>query len=461
MSSLRDGAIMAESTKVTSIVKDTPKFDGNPIKYASWKETTLAFLEISRSDMHEILTGESVRPAEQYTSTTTPEGRGRDATVDPAPSGQAVEGDGSEGAKTATEAGKEGTPGTPAVVSSSQGDSPAEETEHLELLNATEIKAWDKTNAALYSVLLLVTSGAARCLLRQYAAKKGHKADGREAWLALNRKYENTSSHRRQTLMTRLGNSRMEEGPDPDIFFRKIDQLCEELEVVNEHVSQHRKMDIIMSGMPPEYELIRFQAMKDPEFSLEELQLTMRNMHMNGYTTSKRNGRGTAMTAGSMKHDKSKVKCHSCGKLGHYQYECTKTGAGSRPSSNSRKFKPRQNDSTGKKKWCSFHESDTHDDNECNAQKKKDRKSKASRGKQQEHKSSASTAAEEDNSDTVSKKDIARVFKEIGIALHAREEDQASSDQEDEKTRIPWVSRVQQQDTRRNKHTLLHGTATR
>jgi len=68
--------------------------------------------------MHEILTGESVRPAEQYTSTTTPEGRGRDATVDPAPSGQGVEGDGSEGAKTATEAGKEGTPGTPAVVSS-------------------------------------------------------------------------------------------------------------------------------------------------------------------------------------------------------------------------------------------------------------------------------------------------------------------------------------------------------
>ena len=428
---------MAESTKVTSIVKDTPKFDGNPIKYASWKETTLAFLEISRSDMHEILTGESVRPAEQYTSTTTPEGRGRDATVDPAPSGQAVEGDGSEGAKTATEAGKEGTPGTPAVVSSSHGDSPAEETEHLELLNATEIKAWDKTNAALYSVLLLVTSGAARCLLRQYAAKKGHKADGREAWLALNRKYENTSSHRRQTLMTRLGNSRMEEGSDPDIFFRKIDQLCEELEVVDEHVSQHRKMDIIMSGMPPEYELIRFQAMKDPEFSLEELQLTMRNMHMNGYTTSKRNGRGTAMTAGSMKHDKSKVKCHSCGKLGHYQYECTKTGAGSRPSSNSRKFKPRQNDSTGKKKWCSFHESDTHDDNECNAQKKKDRKSKASRGKQQEHKSSASTAAEEDNSDTVSKKDIARVFKEIGIALHAREEDQASSDQEDEENQNP------------------------
>ena len=57
-------------------------------------------------------------------------------------------------------------------------------------------------------------------------------------------------------------------------------------------------MDIIMSGMPPEYDLIRFQAMKDPDFSLEELQLTMRNMHMNGFTKSKRNGRGAAMTTG-------------------------------------------------------------------------------------------------------------------------------------------------------------------
>ena len=185
-------------------------------------------------------------------------------------------------------------------------------------LNTIEIKEWEKTNAALYSVLYLVTSGAARCLLRQFETKNGRRADGREAWLALSRKYQNTSSHRRQALMARLANSRMEEGSDPDIFFRKIDQLCEELELVDERVSKHRKMDIIMTGMPSEYELIRFQAMKDPDFSLEELQLTMRNMHMNGFTTSKRGGRGTAMTAGSIKFDKSKVKCHSCGKLGHF-----------------------------------------------------------------------------------------------------------------------------------------------
>ena len=90
-------------------------------------------------------------------------------------------------------------------------------------INASEIKRWDKTNAALYSVLFLTTSGAARCLLRQFKRKKDRDANGREAWLALERKYENNSSHRRQALMTRLGNSRMDKGSDPDIFFRKID----------------------------------------------------------------------------------------------------------------------------------------------------------------------------------------------------------------------------------------------
>ena len=73
--------------------------------------------------------------------------------------------------------------------------------------------------------------------------------------------------------MAKLANCRMEEGSDPGIFFKKIDRLCEELEVVDEHVSQHRKMDIVMTEMPAEYDLTRFQPMKRPDFSLEEVQL--------------------------------------------------------------------------------------------------------------------------------------------------------------------------------------------
>lgn len=108
-------------------------------------------------------------------------------------------------------------------------------------------------------------------------------------------------------------------------------------------------MDVIMTGMSAEYGSIRFQAMKDPEISLEELQLIMRNMHMNGFTASKCKGKGTAMTAGLIKRDKLKVKCHSCGKLGHYKGECMITGLGRQSSSNrnSIEFKPRYNDNKG------------------------------------------------------------------------------------------------------------------
>ena len=59
---------MAESTKISSLTRGIPKFDGNALKYEEWKTVTLAVLEISRNDMFEILTGESARPREVYTS---------------------------------------------------------------------------------------------------------------------------------------------------------------------------------------------------------------------------------------------------------------------------------------------------------------------------------------------------------------------------------------------------------
>ena len=55
--------------------------------------------------------------------------------------------------------------------------------------------------------------------------------------------------------MARLANSRMEEGSDPDIIFSKIDQLCDELEVMDERVSKHRKVDVITSRVSAEYDL--------------------------------------------------------------------------------------------------------------------------------------------------------------------------------------------------------------
>lgn len=60
---------MAESTKISSLTRNVPKFDGNAIRYDEWKSTTRAVLEISKNDVFEILTGENKRPGEPYSIT--------------------------------------------------------------------------------------------------------------------------------------------------------------------------------------------------------------------------------------------------------------------------------------------------------------------------------------------------------------------------------------------------------
>ena len=124
--------------------------------------------------------------------------------------------------------------------------------------------------------------------------------------------------------MRKLDNSKMEDGQDPDLFFVQVEQLADDLEHMGEPISKHRVMDILLSGMTNEYEVVQFQAMKDSEFSLDDLQLTMRNMYVNGiHNKSGRQGRGSAMSADAARRNKSGLKCHSCGKTGHFQRERT------------------------------------------------------------------------------------------------------------------------------------------
>ena len=59
------------------------------------------------------------------------------------------------------------------------------------------------------------------------------------------------------------------------MFFVQVEQLADDLESMGEPISKHRVMDIILSGMTNEYELIQFQAMKDSEFSLDDLKFTI------------------------------------------------------------------------------------------------------------------------------------------------------------------------------------------
>ena len=60
--------------------------------------------------------------------------------------------------------------------------------------NVDGMKAWDLANLHLFSVPRLITTGAARSVLLQFEPNYGRPGDGKEAWLALQSKYQNNFS---------------------------------------------------------------------------------------------------------------------------------------------------------------------------------------------------------------------------------------------------------------------------
>ena len=166
--------------------------------------------------------------------------------------------------------------------------------------------------------------------------------------------------------MRQLDGMEMVDGQDPDIFFTQLGELVQDLEVLGEHVSEERLADIVLQGMTSDYELVRFNAHKDPDYGLDEIQFTMRNMFVNeisrGQLKSRSQGQGQAMSlTTAANHGTSKqVRCFGCKELGHLKRDCptkkTSKGQQSAPSG------------AEGKKWCSRHRTTSHSDRECRAQ---------------------------------------------------------------------------------------------
>ena len=59
--------------------------------------------------------------------------------------------------------------------------------------NVDDINAWDSANEPLFSVLRLTPTDAGRSVLLQFEPKYSRPGDGKQAWLALQSKYQNNS----------------------------------------------------------------------------------------------------------------------------------------------------------------------------------------------------------------------------------------------------------------------------
>ena len=133
------------------------------------------------------------------------------------------------------------------------------------------------------------------------------------------------------------------------------------------------------------------------------------------------------MSADAARRDKSGLKCHSCGKTGHFQRECTTNTKKIANAPNAHKIKPSKKGTPSKKKWCSLHNTTSHDDAECKAQaagkSSQDSPAHPTRGKG--HNANAATQEKTSEEVTVSEDDLVSVMKRISTSL--QEQDSATA----------------------------------
>ncbi|CAN0075050.1 unnamed protein product, partial [Sphacelaria rigidula] len=186
------------------------------------------------------------------------------------------------------------------------------------------------------------------------------RPDGKIAWEALVGKYDNSSKQRRRITMRQLDNIKMSPGQDPDVFLTKIYYLRDQLVYMGEPISDYRLTDIVVEGLTDEYDRIKYDAERDPDFSISDIEVTMRNMYLNriarGILSKGVRGRDSTMIAASPLDSSATpsrfaAKCYSCGRPGHFSRNCR-----SERQSNSR---------SRSVKWCSLHRTDKHDNTEC------------------------------------------------------------------------------------------------
>ena len=112
------------------------------------------------------------------------------------------------------------------------------------------------------------------CNLNQ---KIGRSDNGKQAWLALQSKYKNSSWQRRRIILRRLDSSVLKPDIDSDVFSSVINQTRNELSVLDEAVSTERLTTIILNALPAEiYLTVKLEAIRDPDLSLEHIRRMMR-----------------------------------------------------------------------------------------------------------------------------------------------------------------------------------------
>ena len=233
--------------------------------------------------------------------------------------------------------------------------------------------AFDRASQDLCAIQYLATDKAAALLVATHAYNgRGTRGDGQKAIKELKDKYLRVTDESIRALQAALAATTMDPDDDPDHYIMKAKQLHSKLTAVKEPITERHFKDTIVQGLPEKYRDIKLTTYKDPDFDLPKLQATMRHLYLDDLSRSKDKGgliagRGAAMLVES-RPDPNIIICHHCGTPGHYKSGCAGPGKNNDKRGNGHPGKSRK--AGGKavgtaKKWCSVHNTTSHNDADC------------------------------------------------------------------------------------------------
>ncbi|CAN0373449.1 unnamed protein product, partial [Scytosiphon promiscuus] len=178
----------------------------------------------------------------------------------------------------------------------------------------------------------MVTQKPASLIVLKHEDTTGTSGDGRRAWEELQEKYLKVTDETIRAKTAELAATTMKSGQDPDDYFTEAVIKRAEVEAMGEPMTDRRFKDIIVQGFSPEYESIKLMMYRDPTFDLAQIQTTMRHLYLDNLSRSNE-AKGRIVGRGVAIKKKPGAKTGGGG------------GAG--------------------QKWCSVHNSTTHNDADC------------------------------------------------------------------------------------------------
>ena len=222
--------------------------------------------------------------------------------------------------------------------------------------NAEAAAEWTEHNNQLFSIPFFMTSESANVTVKTYMSKDvGGMGDGAVAWKAIKERFDGNTKQARRTAREKLFKSTMAETDDPEDFVSHTDRLRDRLKELGETISDEVYESLLLDALPKKFQFIRERHYEDDSLGIKSLKKTAiaYNIDTKARTPSI-SGRGMAMTS-----DTGTGSC--CKECGH----CKTDG----PRTKKKWKKGKKGSGDGQPRWCSYHNTTTHTDDECHKPK--------------------------------------------------------------------------------------------